>query len=77
MRIDDNSERIYYLQETTEQNWKVKTLERNIRSGYYRRLLSTQKKSVTAVSKISKNKNDTILDHIKDQYIIKYIVILQ
>jgi len=73
MRIDDNSELIYYLQETTEQNWKVKTLERNIKSGYYRRLLSTQKKSITAVSKKSKNKNDTMLDHIKDPYILEFL----
>ena len=43
MRLDDKAERDYYIQETNEQNWKVKTLERNIRSGYYRRLLSTQK----------------------------------
>ena len=73
MRIDDNSELIYYLHETTEQNWKVKTLERNIRSGYYRRLLSTQKKSITDVSKKLQNKTDTTLDHIKDPYILEFL----
>ena len=50
MRIDDDAERNYHIAETSGQNWGVKTLERNIRSGYYRRLLSTQKKSVTTTS---------------------------
>jgi len=73
MRLDDVTEREFYLQETSDQSWNIKLLERNIRSGYYRRLLSTQKKSVTAVSRKSQNKNDTILDHIKDPYILEFL----
>jgi len=69
MRIDDEDERSYYISESGLQNWNVKTLERNIRSGYYRRLLSTQKKSV---AKVSKSKNNTF-DFIKDPYVLEFL----
>jgi len=69
MRIEDDDERLYYITETSEQNWKVAILERNIRSGYYRRLLSTQNK---AVSKKTMGKEKT-LDFIKDPYILEFL----
>ncbi|MDR3000110.1 MAG: DUF1016 N-terminal domain-containing protein [Fibromonadaceae bacterium] len=43
MRLGNPQERDYYLQEAATENWSVSTLERNIKSGYYRRLLSSQK----------------------------------
>jgi len=47
MRISDPKARAYYVAETAQQNWNVKTLERNINTLYYQRLLSSQdKKSV-------------------------------
>lgn len=42
MRIDDPTEREYYIKEATGQNWTSRVLERNNKSGYYGRLLSTQ-----------------------------------
>ena len=65
MRIENEAERDYYITETSGQNWNVKTLERNIRSGYYRRLLSTQKKITAATSR----KKEKAFDYIKDPYI--------
>ncbi|MCL2093574.1 MAG: PDDEXK nuclease domain-containing protein [Treponema sp.] len=69
MRIEDDTERTYYITETSEQNWNVKLLERNIRSGYYRRLLSSPKKVITK----SKEKKDNITDFIKDPYILEFL----
>ena len=46
IRIDDKKERDYYFKECAEQNWTSRQLERNIRSGYYHRLLSTQENSL-------------------------------
>ena len=43
MRLDNKKERDYYIQEAASENWSVITLERNIKSGYYRRLLSSRK----------------------------------
>ena len=42
MRLDSEEERNYYIQEAIRGSWSVKMLERNIKSGYYRRILSTQ-----------------------------------
>lgn len=42
MRLSDSTEREYYLKEASYQNWSSRLLERNIKSGYYHRLLSTQ-----------------------------------
>jgi hypothetical protein len=36
MRLENKDERNWYLQETAQQNWSSRALERNIRSGYYR-----------------------------------------
>jgi predicted nuclease of restriction endonuclease-like (RecB) superfamily len=69
MRLDDDVERDYYIVETIGQNWSVKTLERNIRSGYYRRLLSTQKKAITPIS----GKKEKALDFIKDPFILEFL----
>jgi len=54
MRFDDATEREYYITETSGQNWDVKILEQNIRSGYYRRLLSTQKRAIMPISQKKK-----------------------
>ena len=42
MRISDEEERNFYLDEVANENWTVRVLERNIKSGYYKRMLSTQ-----------------------------------
>jgi len=43
MRVSDSNARAYYLKEAAEQNWGVRTLERNINTLYYHRLISSQK----------------------------------
>lgn len=42
MRLEDAKERDFYLKETATECWSVRELERNIKSGYYKRILSTQ-----------------------------------
>jgi predicted nuclease of restriction endonuclease-like (RecB) superfamily len=69
MRLDDDAEREYYITETSGQNWSVKALERNIRSGYYRRLLSTQRKAITTTSE----KKEKALDFIKDPFVLEFL----
>jgi predicted nuclease of restriction endonuclease-like (RecB) superfamily len=69
IRLEDEQERDYYIKEASEQNWSTRLLERNIRSGYYRRLLSTQKKAVT----INDKKKNPALDFIKDPFILEFL----
>jgi predicted nuclease of restriction endonuclease-like (RecB) superfamily len=68
MRIDDQKERDYYTREAVAQNWSSRVLERNIKSGYYHRLLSTQHQSTgTEAEKYYP------ADFIKDPYITEFL----
>lgn len=69
MRLDNKAEREYYLKEASEQNWSSRLLERHIKTGYYRRLLSTQQKD-NAISNPEKY-NPT--DFIKDPYVTEFL----
>lgn len=44
MRVENMKAREYYLKEAAEQIWSVRTLERNITSFYYERLLTSGNK---------------------------------
>lgn len=55
LRVQDESARLWYLNEAADENWSVRTLDRNISTQYYDRLLmSPQKESV-----ITEMKNKT------------------
>ncbi|WP_026903314.1 PDDEXK nuclease domain-containing protein [Pedobacter glucosidilyticus] len=44
MRVNDTNARQYYLEEAAQNMWSVRTLDRNISTLYYHRLLSSQVK---------------------------------
>jgi predicted nuclease of restriction endonuclease-like (RecB) superfamily len=46
LRVNNEDARTYYLQEAAQQNWSVRTLDRNIATLYYQRLVSSQKKEI-------------------------------
>lgn len=69
MRLDDNKARQYYLQECATQKWSVRSLERNITSHYYQRVLSSQ--SGTQPSAVTDSQN--ISDFIKDPYVFEFL----
>jgi predicted nuclease of restriction endonuclease-like (RecB) superfamily len=71
MRLDNRAERDYYIKEASEQHWSSRVLERNIKTGYYRRLLSTQQKVKT--SAISKKGKLNTSDFIKDPYVTEFL----
>jgi len=48
MRLSDKNAIKYYLAEASSGNWSVRTLDRNISTLYYQRLLSSQKKDIVA-----------------------------
>ena len=68
MRLDDKKERHYYLKEASEQNWSSRLLERNIKSGYYRRLLSSQNHAA-----ISSDPIENLSAFIKDPYVLEFL----
>ena len=81
MRLDDKNAREYYLSESSSQEWSVRVLERNIRSGYFNRLLSSQKTIPAKTKKKTQRKEDSLakldcptsLDLIKDPYVLEFL----
>ena len=69
MRLDNKAEREYYIKEASDQNWSSRLLERHIKTGYYRRLLSTQQKDVT----ISQSDKYNPSDFIKDPFVAEFL----
>ena len=67
MRISDEEERNFYLDEVANENWTVRVLERNIKSGYYKRMLSTQ---------LSDTENKT-LEFVKDSFVLEFMGVKQ
>lgn len=63
MRISDEEERNFYLKEVLTENWSVRVLERNIKSGYYKRMLSTQ----------LPDKENKALEFVKDPFVLEFM----
>ncbi len=72
IRIDNPEERNYYLNEASSQNWSYRQLERNIKSGYYHRLLSTQKALADEIEKCLPVVIDP-KEFIKDPYVLEFL----
>ena len=72
MRVENKEAQRYYLQEAYEQNWSVRTLERNINTFSYQRLLSTN-------SAVERQQSDVLnpADFIKDPYVFEFLNIPQ
>ena len=73
MRLDNQAEREYYIREAVEQNWTSRVLERNIKTGYYRRLLSSQSTEIT----VERSAKYNPADFIKDPYIAEFLNITE
>lgn len=73
MRVEDPNARLYYIRECAENNWSVRTLERNINAFYYQRLLSSNIEPTTAIA----SPNQTIHDFIKDPYVFEFLNIAE
>lgn len=46
LQVEDETARMWYAKEAAEQTWSVKTLQRNISSQYYYRMLQTQRQDL-------------------------------
>jgi len=75
MRVEDEAARNYYMNEAAEQNWSTRTLERQINSLYFQRLLSSKDKQALIANSEKENRQDkpTIFDFVKDPYILEFL----
>ena len=63
MRIEDEDEREFYLKEVAAEDWSVRTLERNIHTGYYKRMLSSQLPDKSVITR----------NFVKDPYVLEFM----
>lgn len=75
MRITASDARNYYLKEAANNNWAVRTLDRNISTLYYQRLLSSQIKEPVIAEMLEKTnqfQNDK-LEFIKNPTVLEFL----
>jgi predicted nuclease of restriction endonuclease-like (RecB) superfamily len=75
MRVDNPAARTWYLKEAAEQSWAVRTLDRNISTQYYERLLSSQIKT-PVIAEMKKKTRDFQCDKlafIKNPTVLEFL----
>ena len=75
MRVTQKEARDWYCNESSAQNWDTRTLERNIGTKYYERLLSSQVKEpvIKEMEKKSKLFQDKKLEFVKNPYVLEFL----
>lgn len=75
LQVDDKQAREWYMNESYQQTWSIRTLQRNISSQYYFRLLKSQNKELIKNEMIEKTKEyDTDkLEYIKNPIIAEFL----
>jgi len=74
MGVENPNARNYYINESIEQNWSTRVLERQINTFYYERILSSKNKSKVK-AEIQKKGNNiyTPLDILKDPFVFEFL----
>ena len=75
MRVTQKEARDWYCNESAAQNWDTRTLERNIGSKYYERLLSSQIKEpvIKEMEQNTKEFQDKKLEFVKNPYVLEFL----
>jgi len=75
MRVESKDAQKYYLQEAAENHWSVRTLDRNISTLYYHRLLSSQVKEpvVQEMQEKTKEFQHDKLEFIKNPAVLDFL----
>ncbi|GHT44421.1 hypothetical protein AGMMS49965_20000 [Bacteroidia bacterium] len=75
MRVSNPEARAYYLKEAAENTWSVRTLDRNISTLYYQRLLSSQVKEpvIAEMQEKTKEYQHDPLDFIKNPAVLNFL----
>lgn len=71
LKVSDEEARMYYLKEAAQNTWSVRTLDRNISTLYYQRLLSSQNKEILHEKENSNEYN--IQNFIKNPTVLEFL----
>ncbi len=75
LKVADEQARLYYLTEAAQNNWSISTLDRNISTLYYQRLISSQKKELveSEMKEKSIGKNQNPDDFIRNPTVLEFL----
>lgn len=75
LKVERKDARTFYIRESIEGNWSTRTLERQINSLYFERMVMSDKKGKTLVKKEAENKKEILQakDIIKDPYVLEFL----
>lgn len=79
LRLENKDARLWYMNESINQGWSVRALERQISVLYYERLLASQIKNQNSQSVIDEANNKTkeyqesIFEYLRDPYILDFL----
>ena len=75
LRVTDESARAWYLNEASSEQWSVRTLDRNISSQYYYRLLQSQSDEPvkTEMQQLTKDYRNDRLEFIKNPVVAEFL----
>jgi predicted nuclease of restriction endonuclease-like (RecB) superfamily len=75
LKVEKGGARKYYLEEAIENNWSTRTLERQINSLYYERILMSSTEHRPVVKEEAESKKETMqaAHIIKDPYVLEFL----
>lgn len=75
LQVEDKAARDWYEKEASEQTWSVRTLQRNISSQYYYRMLKTQKKELVEneMKELTASYQNDKLEFIKNPVVAEFL----
>lgn len=75
LQVNDKEARDWYEKEAVSQTWSVRTLQRNVSSQYYYRMLRTQKKEavVSEMKELTNKYQSDRLEFIKNPVIAEFL----
>ena len=73
MRVENEAARTWYMNEAAESNWSTRTLERQINTFTYERILSSKNKKGVKKEAGQKAEKASPLDFIKDPYVLEFL----
>ncbi|MGG9963832.1 PDDEXK nuclease domain-containing protein [Ferruginibacter sp. SUN106] len=73
MRVEDPAARTWYMNEAADSNWSTRSLERQINTFTYQRILSSKNKKAVKKEADQKIEKSSPLDFIKDPYVLEFL----
>jgi 50S ribosomal protein L31 len=73
IKVQDEKARTYYLTEAAQNMWSVRTLDRNISTLYYNRLIASQEKELVVEEMKEKTANLQITEFIKNPTVLEFL----